>query len=536
MLQPADAYVLTGQGCVDLSNDRVVPLTQLAPEVSETSYDKRDTVAAPEAIIDDHGPRPLKRRKTVSGLRLAPHNQDAAIAGAESQIDGYTAPDSNGMTDDAQKSSVRQVHSDTRFPQRKNPSKDTSAPVLEPTSTDKLIAGIWRQVFSPVQLSRFHSVIEPGIDIRTGVSGEVFRAVNTLCLKYYNQSQSSRALEMIVQAYWIECYEARIAVLRLENPNLSAMEIRMMGLREACAVLNWKEKDLRNRICRRLGQFDICKRGVYRFCKYRTGFGEGFSTRLRHIRSSLEVAADTLHPDWRDLLQVIGQQETRQYHGHPHEWVTVTGRPAVPLTSTYEHLQLPNGFHYRFIDECVLDTAAFGTEDPRRVPEIDSDVCVVCKERQSDEIEKNHCSCFPTLFGGVRNPVPVQLFHTTSGKNNGVIARSNFDRGIAIGEFTGLITKGIEGVDVMLGGSRTRTYQIFQGQMGNFTRFINHSCRPNSQFQRFYWRGKERIIVVSRGVTAGSEITVDYSDHYWKQLSKICLCGEACCRFRERRQ
>lgn len=164
--------------------------------------------------------------------------------------------------------------------------------------------------------------------------------------------------------------------------------------------------------------------GVYRFCKYRTGFGEGFSTRLRHIRSSLEVAADTLHPDWRDLLQVIGQQETRQYHGHPHEWVTVTGRPAVPLSSTYEHLQLPNGFHFRFIDECVLDTAAFGTEDPRRVPEIDPDVCLVCKERQSDEIEKNHCSCFSTLFGGVRNPVPVQLFHTTSGKNNGVIARS----------------------------------------------------------------------------------------------------------------
>ncbi|KAB8223395.1 hypothetical protein BDV33DRAFT_189028 [Aspergillus novoparasiticus] len=519
------------RGCIDLNNERVIPLSQLTPNVSETICDKQDTTAAPETNQDDHGSRPLKRRKTVSGLRLAPHNQDAAVTGTESQVDGCAAPDSNGMTDDAQKSSVRQVHSDTRFPQRKNPSKDTSVPVLEPTSTDKLIAGIWRQVFSPVQLSRFHSV---------------FRAVNTLCLKYYNQSQSSRALEMIVQAYWIECYEARIAVLRLENPNLSAMEIRMMGLREACAVLNWKEKDLRNRIAIWRGYKEIkdaggwaslifASAGVYRFCKYRTGFGEGFSTRLRHIRSSLEVAADTLHPDWRDLLQVIGQQETRQYHGHPHEWVTVTGRPAVPLTSTYEHLQLPNGFHYRFIDECVLDTAAFGTEDPRRVPEIDPDVCLVCKERQSDEIEKNHCSCFPTLFGGVRNPVPVQLFHTTSGKNNGVIARSNFDRGIAIGEFTGLITKGIEGVDVMLGGTRTRTYQVFQGQMGNFTRFINHSCRPNSQFQRFYWRGKERIIVVSRGVTAGSEITVDYSDHYWKQLNKICLCGEPCCRFRERR-
>ncbi|GMG12909.1 unnamed protein product [Aspergillus oryzae var. brunneus] len=125
--------------------------------------DERDTTAAPETNQDDHGPRSLKRRKTVSGLRLAPHTQDAAITGTESQIDGCAASDSNGMTDDAQKSSVRQVHSDTRFPQRKNPSKDTSAPALEPTSTDKLIAGIWRQVFSPVKLSRFHSVCLLGL-------------------------------------------------------------------------------------------------------------------------------------------------------------------------------------------------------------------------------------------------------------------------------------------------------------------------------------------------------------------------------------
>lgn len=112
----------------------------------------------------------------------------------------------------------------------------------------------------------------------------------------------------------------------------------------------------------------------------------------------------------------------------------------------------------------------------------------------------------------------------------------NFDRGAAIGEFVGLITNGISGVDVMVGGTKGRTYQIYQGEMGNFTRFINHSCRPNSQFQRFYWRGQERIIVVSRGIVAGREITVDYSDHYWKQLNKVCLCGELCCRFRSNRQ
>ena len=105
------------------------------------------------------------------------------------------------------------------------------------------------------------------------------------------------------------------------------------------------------------------------------------------------------------------------------------------------------------------------------------------------------------------------------------------DRGTAVGEFVGLITNGVQGVDVMVGGTRPRMYQIFQGHMGNFTRFINHSCRPNSQFQKFYWRGTERILVVSRGIVAGSEITVDYSDNYWKQLEKRCLCGEFCCRF-----
>lgn len=95
----------------------------------------------------------------------------------------------------------------------------------------------------------------------------------------------------------------------------------------------------------------------------------------------------------------------------------------------------------------------------------------------------------------------------------------------------GYITRGIDGLDVMMGGTQERPYQIFQGKMGNFTRFINHSCRPNSQFQRFYWRGIERVLVVSRGVPAGNEITVDYSDFYWRKLKKNCLCGERACRY-----
>ncbi|GAT27579.1 SET domain protein [Aspergillus luchuensis] len=481
-------------------------LTLISTEYATTTIDSnkcRDN--------EDAQSYPNKRRKTISALRPAKAttiHPDRSVDCEYESLSSAAAADSSGS-----KPSVRQVHSDTRFPQRKNPRQEYSLPVLEPTSADKLIAGIWRQLHSPVKLSRLPSE-------------KVFREVNTLCLKYYNQSQSSRALEMIVQAYWVECFEARVAVIRLEKPQLSITDARMMALKEACMVLDWKEKDLRNRMAIWRGYKEIkdtggwaclifASTGIYRFCKYRTEFGEGLFTRLRHLRSSFEVAADTLHPGWRDLLQVIRQDNSIAYHGHPHEWVTMSEEVAVPLPSTYAHLNLPQGFHYQFIDVCVLDHAVFGNHDPRHVPELDPDLCLVCKARQSDEIDKNQCLCFPALFGGVRHPVPVQ----------------NFERGTVIGEFTGLITNGIEGVDVMLGGSRGRTYQIYQGQMGNFTRFINHSCRPNSQFQRFYWRGMERIIVVSRGIMAGTEITVDYSDNYWRQLSKKCLCGESCCRF-----
>lgn len=80
------------------------------------------------------------------------------------------------------------------------------------------------------------------------------------------------------------------------------------------------------------------------------------------------------------------------------------------------------------------------------------------------------------------------------------------------------------------------SYQIWQGHHCNHTRFVNHSCVPNSQWEKFVWLGLERTVLVSKGVSAGSEITVDYSDRYWQDLDKVCLCGEQSCRFRKRVQ
>ncbi|KAL2826363.1 hypothetical protein BJY01DRAFT_229781 [Aspergillus pseudoustus] len=513
--------------------------SSLPNQAPPPGYDKG--AVTPQSVLNEcHRPR----HKTVGGLRPS---KSSTLVSATEQLDSDT--DSGAGSDHLQPSgvknqpSVRQFHSDARFPQRKRPFKDTGAPALQPSSIDKLISGIWRQVHSPITLSVSFPDRRPQFSLATGVSQEVFRAISGLCKEYYNQNKSSRALEMVVQAHWVECYEARIASILLASPGYTKSEARMMALKEACSTLGWQEKELRNRLAIWRGYKEIkdsggwaslvfAGTGVYRFCKYRIGFNEGLTNRLRHIASSLEVAADTLHPGWRDLLRIVNQNEKCRYSGHPHEWVTFDTEPALPLANTYSpHQSLLNDFNFKFIDDSLIDQVAFGLEDPRRVPNIDSNICQICKGQQADDGVSNRCSCFPTLFGGVRYPQPVQLYHTTSGKNNGVVARCQFERGTAIAEFVGLVTSGIDGLDVMMGGTPERPYQIFQGHMGNFTRFINHSCRPNSQFQRFYWRGVERVLVVSRGVSAGSEITVDYSESYWRKLKKNCLCGELSCRF-----
>lgn len=53
---------------------------------------------------------------------------------------------------------------------------------------------------------------------------------------------------MVVQAYWVECYEARIVALTIEKPLRTMTEIRMEALREACATFQWNEKTLRNKL------------------------------------------------------------------------------------------------------------------------------------------------------------------------------------------------------------------------------------------------------------------------------------------------
>ena len=383
-----------------------------------------------------------------------------------------------------------------------------------------------------------------------------FRRSSEFCRRVTQASRTCRSVEVIVQARWIEHFDAYVEFLRIMHPDISPTKCRKAALIKACTDFGWSEKELRNKMAIWRGYKEIKEAGgwaalvfsgmgIYRLCKYRIGFNTDCLRQLMAFRPRFEVAADTLHPHWRQLLAIVGERQCQaQFTGHPHDWVVYQdGSEPAHLSSTY--VDREPYFHFDHLDESVIDTNAWSADDPRWIPPafptsgpsggsgpvVAIDRCTICGMEQSDDLKVNNCYCFPSLFGGPRSRPPIQVFHTTNGKRNGVQALVPFARGAAIGEFVGLVTKGIEGSDVMVSSAGGQDYQIWQGRQGNFTRFINHSCKANAQFQPFVWLGTQRIILVSKGIEAGTEITVDYSQSYWRGLDKTCLCGESCCRY-----
>ena len=463
----------------------------------------------------------------------------------------------------------RQIASDARnFPKRRKITSEKF--VFRPSTLDKLIVGIWEQIhgaldLNPQVISEQYQVSLPGtttgttanndtaLDIRgfgTASQHDAFHKMNTLCRRVTQASRVCRSIEIVVQAKWVELFENKVQAATVAVPQISKTKHHKNVLVEACQDFGWSEKELRNKLAIWRGYKEVkdaagwaalvfAGMGIYRFCKYRVEFTNEAMKRLRSLRTRFEVAADTLQPNWRQLLSIVGETTQLQYPGHPHDWVvSEDGNPPVSLRSTY--IAQGTFFEYEQLEESTIDEREWRGEDPRWVPQDNAIarigntyVCAVCNQVQSDEPESNSCYCFPNLFGCVkRRPPKVQIYRNTRGQHNGLLALAPFERGVGIGEFVGLITKGVRHVDVMDSSTATTNYQIWQGRQGNFTRFINHSCKANAQYTKFVWLDTQHIILVSKGIEAGVEISVDYGDRYWAGLNKSCLCGESCCRYR----
>lgn len=68
-------------------------------------------------------------------------------------------------------------------------------------------------------------------------------------------------------------------------------------------------------------------------------------------------------------------------------------------------------------------------------------------------------------------------------------------------------------------------------KMGNMARFINHSCSPNCQTQKWSVTGENRVgIFALKDIKAFTELTFDYQFERFGAKKQVCYCGEDNCR------
>lgn len=69
-------------------------------------------------------------------------------------------------------------------------------------------------------------------------------------------------------------------------------------------------------------------------------------------------------------------------------------------------------------------------------------------------------------------------------------------------------------------------------RMGNEARFVNHSCEPNCEMQKWSVNGVYRIgLFALKDINSGTELTYDYNFHSFNtEEQQVCKCGSEGCR------
>ncbi|CAK8674987.1 unnamed protein product [Clavelina lepadiformis] len=140
-----------------------------------------------------------------------------------------------------------------------------------------------------------------------------------------------------------------------------------------------------------------------------------------------------------------------------------------------------------------------------------------------------------------REYVPTEVFQT-DWKGWGLRAKENLAPSKLVMEYCGEVLNQMEferRSQMYAEENQQHFYFMALGQdevidattKGNTSRFINHSCDPNCETQKWTVNGQLRVgFFTIRNVAAGEEITFDYQfERYGKEAQK-CYCGSSNCR------
>lgn len=180
--------------------------------------------------------------------------------------------------------------------------------------------------------------------------------------------------------------------------------------------------------------------------------------------------------------------------------------PDLPQMSSFEYLSHPIFESREALEEVLTEVAKAKREDKISAEKIWIGIYF------DKEIRKG-------------NHPPVSIKYLNEEVGHGVFADKKISPCAFVGEYTGQVLKRTP--KQLKDKEHCLRYTVWEGKnnfcidaekKGNFTRFINHSSKPNLGLQSIYWRGIPRMIFVAlKEIRAGSQLTFDYGPLFWKE-------------------
>lgn len=127
----------------------------------------------------------------------------------------------------------------------------------------------------------------------------------------------------------------------------------------------------------------------------------------------------------------------------------------------------------------------------------------------------------------------VEIRDSRAGLGSGLFASRAFEKGDFIVSYTG---QKISSREADLSKSRylfelDEEWTIDGETFSNIGRYINHACSPNAEAEI---HDEEILIIATRTIRQGEEITIDYGDEYFDEFIRPvgCRCESCVTRFR----
>ncbi|KAJ5785897.1 uncharacterized protein N7503_011109 [Penicillium pulvis] len=240
-----------------------------------------------------------------------------------------------------------------------------------------------------------------------------------------------------------------------------------------------------------------------------------FQKLISDNRRSIDVFARSRLVDWRGPLLTYTQYNLPGLNDALSPEINIAGEhPHHIVREIDDHLKRPicNGRAQVNMSSSRWNPDNF-PKFPRRNPALrnpEMGVCLMCHSREN-------CGCRLTSMAG--DLVELVEF---SGRGTGVRALANFKKHDILGEYVGvLVPLGSELSDEIYAlttcafdpatGKLENVCEIFPRKLGNWTRFLNHSCSPAANF---IWGlvGDQVVTTIraERNISIFEEITTDY--------------------------